>query len=721
MNTSDALMRDALTASAAALPLREVWIAVRIDGLADDKVIGEGTSENPWDGSTALKLDLILRTKIGQNTVIHLGPGIFRTGGARGSLAYEKWRPQSGWKITGSGMYQTTLLLTVYGETGDFDQQGKNVFKGSYSYSMIHSKDSYLDGFEISDVTLDCGLDDQPRPFDALFSWPQTMGGAFLLTGRNILLERVRIINFGTRAPGFINGNSYASHEGYTGIIYPIASLPYHLENEPLSFHQVLENVIFEQPFHSNGREVTPFHTGTGLPIGTADGFEMRRCYFNTDFVNRLPYPPTKIKSLSRTVMGSEAVITINTTGPHNVKANSFPGNVPKPFYVDISGATGNTNYNGRFRVISPETNDGSSTTLQVIMPDPGAAMPTGDITVQDSPAQTLDVTSLAIMSGLTARVTTSAPHRRLVGDWVIISGALNSLGVDDPAYNGSFKVSNVHDVFNFDMTLAQAPAASPAAGMISLDRRPSLHVRMQAAERLWGNAWLIKMHSPHFRKPEEYILPGGLTVAPYTPNAFASYFRVDRVRSPTDLIITIENPDDLADYFDLFEQELVESIYDPVSGANGYISHNFQPYQIGPSPLCVVERNRIIGAEQGGNYHDTWDNVDHIGRKNYHYNVYRGVHENLLAANNTTAGVWPNWGQYSFHRDAFNRGALDVSPPQPIPGGTGWVELRIKCEKQSTAPGKNPEIPPGCLVHLTNMSAYPFPAPQGSLKPMGS
>ena len=124
MNSLDALIRDGLHVSTLDSPLQEVWVSVRSDGLPDPAdqllnptVIGDGTVINPWDGSTARKLDFILNVKLTQpNIVIHLGPGVFRTGGGGASL-YPKWSPLSGWRIVGSGTFQTMMLLTVCGQT----------------------------------------------------------------------------------------------------------------------------------------------------------------------------------------------------------------------------------------------------------------------------------------------------------------------------------------------------------------------------------------------------------------------------------------------------------------------------------------------------------------------------------------------------------------------------------------------------------------------------
>src|SRR4051794_14364047 len=73
------------------------------------------------------------------------------------------------------------------------------------------------------------------------------------------------------------------------------------------------------------------------------------------EYVNRLPYPPTKVARIVYTP--GRTIQTIETTGFHNVKANSAKGSIPKAFYVEISGAVGNSNYNGRFRVGKRQAN----------------------------------------------------------------------------------------------------------------------------------------------------------------------------------------------------------------------------------------------------------------------------------------------------------------------------------------------------------------------------
>ena len=81
-------------------PAREIWIAVRTDGLP-----GLGTQANPYDGSTQAKFDALMRSFQGTpNLVINLAAGTFKT-----NILTRTWAPKSGWVIQGAGMYKTTI------------------------------------------------------------------------------------------------------------------------------------------------------------------------------------------------------------------------------------------------------------------------------------------------------------------------------------------------------------------------------------------------------------------------------------------------------------------------------------------------------------------------------------------------------------------------------------------------------------------------------------
>src|SRR5437016_6364429 len=95
MSLLDALLLD---------PYRiNVWIAYRTDGVK-----GTGTQNDPYDGSTATKLDTILNNFLA-NTRIHFGPGTYQINGYQDG-ATSGWL-KSGMKVVGSGINVTTLQI----------------------------------------------------------------------------------------------------------------------------------------------------------------------------------------------------------------------------------------------------------------------------------------------------------------------------------------------------------------------------------------------------------------------------------------------------------------------------------------------------------------------------------------------------------------------------------------------------------------------------------
>jgi hypothetical protein len=95
MSLLDALLLD---------PYRiNTWIAYRTD-----EVNGSGTQNDPWDGSTATKLDTTLNSLVA-NTRIHFGRGTFQINGYQDGAAsgWLKW----GMKIIGSGCSTTTSYV----------------------------------------------------------------------------------------------------------------------------------------------------------------------------------------------------------------------------------------------------------------------------------------------------------------------------------------------------------------------------------------------------------------------------------------------------------------------------------------------------------------------------------------------------------------------------------------------------------------------------------
>lgn len=95
----------------------EVWICDRTDVPANwpiASLYGNGTFENPYAGRPYQRLDQTLRELFLKEMPLHIrfGPGVFQTrGGGGGNNPDIWWQLGSGWKISGAGIFQTTLQL----------------------------------------------------------------------------------------------------------------------------------------------------------------------------------------------------------------------------------------------------------------------------------------------------------------------------------------------------------------------------------------------------------------------------------------------------------------------------------------------------------------------------------------------------------------------------------------------------------------------------------
>lgn len=150
---------------------KEVWLAIRTDGAA-----GSGTQDNPYNVSTAERFDEIMREIVEENTVIHIGPGVFRTAGF--GLGTPRWRPKSGQTIIGSGISTTTLLYIADIIFGATDRDAAVI---AHDHTV-----SRLQDWEISDLTIDCNLQNQ-RFNPAVMSFPQVAIKAIAVAGDNII------------------------------------------------------------------------------------------------------------------------------------------------------------------------------------------------------------------------------------------------------------------------------------------------------------------------------------------------------------------------------------------------------------------------------------------------------------------------------------------------------------------------------------------------------
>ncbi len=152
----------------------KIWIAARTDGVA-----GTGTSNNPYDGHTAVLFDRIMQG-LTPYMVVHLGPGLFKTTGSAGYNPDGFYLPV-GCKIIGAGMDLTTLRCVYYPAAA-----------GVNGHPVLQNRmDVDGDGVEVTDLTVDCN-------WQNLGAAAATKMGAVSLSGNHAAIRRVRAINMPT-------------------------------------------------------------------------------------------------------------------------------------------------------------------------------------------------------------------------------------------------------------------------------------------------------------------------------------------------------------------------------------------------------------------------------------------------------------------------------------------------------------------------------------------
>jgi hypothetical protein len=157
----------------------DVYIAFRTDGIS-----GNGTINNPYDGSTQAKFDACMGA-VGTNTVIHIGPGTFQT------LGGDSYSVKAGQKIYGAGMGNTIVQLVQPATVWSSNKHVHFTTYGSY------------DGIEIRDLTCDGNFAGMtftgsfaPHAHDAF--------GGLYVAGNNTIIENIELINcYGDTTNGY--------------------------------------------------------------------------------------------------------------------------------------------------------------------------------------------------------------------------------------------------------------------------------------------------------------------------------------------------------------------------------------------------------------------------------------------------------------------------------------------------------------------------------------
>jgi hypothetical protein len=144
----------------------------------------------PTAARVTFLFDKILRD-LPSNTRVNLSPGVFQTRGYA-PQGVGSWQPKAGQKIVGSGMDVTTIQL-VGAAVADqhYHAIGMNLTPSGTTPATP------VDGFEVSDLTIDCNLDNQPLRGTGQYT-PVACGGVRVF-GSHCRIHRVKAINWGSK------------------------------------------------------------------------------------------------------------------------------------------------------------------------------------------------------------------------------------------------------------------------------------------------------------------------------------------------------------------------------------------------------------------------------------------------------------------------------------------------------------------------------------------
>lgn len=147
------------------------YVAYRTDGI-----IGSGTFHNPYDGSTALKLDSYIQSLPAGGT-LYFGNGTFQSSGyVPGRYSHNK----TGQKFIGQGIDKT--VIKVIGMEPNISQFA--LFSSDYNHFQHYC--------QYKDFTIDCNMDGQS------YNTGYACGG-INIQGNYTLIKNVRVKNWGCR------------------------------------------------------------------------------------------------------------------------------------------------------------------------------------------------------------------------------------------------------------------------------------------------------------------------------------------------------------------------------------------------------------------------------------------------------------------------------------------------------------------------------------------
>lgn len=189
------------------------------------------------------------------NTRVNLGPGTFQTRGYA-PQGIDSWQPKAGQKIVGAGTGVTTLQL-VGASVADqhYHAIGMNLSPSGTTPATP------VDGFEISDLTIDCNMDNQPLRGQSTYT--PVACGAVRLFGSHCRISRVKAINWGTKS---------LSQGCFVMSIIDTSAETTDAGGQPVTQETTvsgIEDCIAVDPSRNCAREVTVLHLGGKKNAGT--------------------------------------------------------------------------------------------------------------------------------------------------------------------------------------------------------------------------------------------------------------------------------------------------------------------------------------------------------------------------------------------------------------------------------------------------------------------
>jgi hypothetical protein len=206
---------------------------------------------NPQANPTAIRMtfefDNVMRD-VPPHTRIHLGPGIFKTRGFAPNDA-RGWQPKTGQKIVGAGV-NVTILQLVGAENADQHYHAVGMPIEPNGSTPI----APLEQFEISDLSIDCNMDNQPGRPDP--GYGNVACGAVRILGNHCQIHNVKAINWGTKS---------LKQGCFVISIIQASGQPTGEDDHPIlteTQHNGIEDCIAIEPSKNNARETTVLQIG---------------------------------------------------------------------------------------------------------------------------------------------------------------------------------------------------------------------------------------------------------------------------------------------------------------------------------------------------------------------------------------------------------------------------------------------------------------------------